>query len=199
VLRLKALLAIAVFSLFALLPATSGAADKDRAPAVQSEETAAAGGAEYGTVDPDAFPTVPGTVARIGKDGLAAAPEDAPDEVKQIIWAGNEIVGLPYRYGGGHADFEDTAYDCSGTVSFALAGADLLRRPLDSRSFFRWGAAGRGDWVTVYTASSHAYMTVAGIRLDTSAADHRGGAKGPRWRPLRKSNKGYKTRHPDGL
>ncbi len=197
-LRLRALVLIAVFSLFAVAPVAAGAAEKD--PAVQSEETAAAGGAEYGTVDPDAYPTVRGDVAVIDDDGIAAAPENAPDEVKQIIWAGNEIIGKPYRYGGGHGeDFEDTGYDCSGTVSYALAGGDLLRRPRDSRSFFRWGAAGKGDWVTIYTASGHMYMTVAGIRLDTSAADHRGGAKGPRWRPLRKSNKGYKTRHPAGL
>lgn len=197
-LRPRAVVLIAVLLLFAVAPVASGATARDRQ--VQSQETAVAGGAEYGTVDPDAYPTVPGDVAVIGDDGLAAAPADAPDEVKQIIWAGNDLIGKPYRYGGGHgADFDDTGYDCSGTVSYALAGADLLRRPRDSRSFFRWGAAGRGDWVTIYTASGHMYMTVAGIRLDTSAADDRGGAKGPRWRPLRRSNKGYKTRHPAGL
>jgi len=169
------------------------------AQSAQGEETASTGGAEFGTESPDAFPTVPGSVAVIQEDGLAAAPADAPEAVKQIIWAGNDIVGMPYRYGGGHQDFDDSGYDCSGTISYALAGAELLRRPRDSRSFYRWGAAGRGDWVTVYTNPGHAYMTVAGIRLDTSAADDRGGLKGPRWRVLRKSNRGYKTRHPVGL
>ncbi|MTD46970.1 hypothetical protein GKE82_22445 [Conexibacter sp. W3-3-2] len=205
-LRLRAFLLIAVLAGLALVvPSGASAAKKgkaaqeEQAPTVQSDASAKAGGAEFGTVDPTSFPTVPGDVAVIDEDGIASAPENAPDAVKQIIWAANGIVGLPYRYGGGHGDFEDTAYDCSGTVSFALAGADLLRRPRDSRSFFTWGKAGRGKWVTVYTASDHAYMTVAGIRLDTSAADDRGGLKGPRWRPLRKSNRGFKARRPVGL
>lgn len=199
VLRLRALIAIAATTAFAAVPATALAAS-DEQPHAQSSETAATGGAEFGAAAPDAYPIVPGKVAVILEDGRAAAPAEAPDAVKQIIWAGNRIIGMPYRYGGGHAEgFEDTGYDCSGTISYALKGADLLERPLDSRSFFRWGRAGRGAWVTVYTASSHAYMTVAGIRLDTSAAGDPRGGKGPRWRVLRKSNKGYKTRRVVGL
>ena len=47
---------------------------------------------------------VPGTTARyVG--GLAAAPMSAPAAIQQIIWAGNELIGLPYVYGGGHASF----------------------------------------------------------------------------------------------
>jgi len=92
-----------------------------------------------------AGPTVPGTVARV-VDGLAAAPEAAPDAVKQAIWAANEIVGRPYRYGGGHArGFVDRGYDCSGSVSFALHGADLLESPLDSSSFMHGARAGPGS------------------------------------------------------
>ncbi len=178
-----------IFAIAVVAPSAVAASSTD-GKAAQSEETASTGGAEFGTATPNAFPTVPGNVAVIDDDGLAAAPANAPQEVKEIIWAGNEIIGMPYRYGGGHGDFEDTGYDCSGTISYALAGADLLRRPRDSRSFFRFGAAGKGAWVTIYTNSGHAYMTVAGIRLDTSAADDRGGAKGPRWRPLRRSNAG---------
>lgn len=183
----------------AVLAPTAFAATGDSGKAAQSEETAGTGGAEFGTASPNAFPVVPGSVAVIDDDGIASAPAEAPQAVKEIIWAGNEIVGKPYRYGGGHGDFEDSAYDCSGTVSYALAGANLLQRPRDSRSFFRYGYGGKGKWVTIYTNSGHAYMTVAGIRLDTSAAGDRGGAKGPRWRPLRQSNKGYRLRHPRGL
>jgi hypothetical protein len=150
-----------------------------------------------GAADPQ--PTVPGTVAQI-VNGLAAAPEAAPDAVKQAIWAANKIIGRPYRYGGGHAKgFVDRGYDCSGTVSVALHGADLLDSPLDSGSFMRWGAAGAGDWITVYTNPGHAYAVIAGLRLDTSAAGDPTGLRGPRWRPNLRSSRGFKARHPLGL
>ena len=170
--------------------ASATAADKPR--------QVASGGAEFGALPPTDQPTVPGSVAKIVK-GVGYAPSDAPEEVKQIIWAANKIIGKPYRYGGGHSSFDDTGYDCSGTVSYALHGADLLSAPRDSSGFFRYGAGGRGGWVTIYTRSDHMYMTVAGIRLDTSAADDPGGRSGPRWRPLRNSNRNYRARHPNAL
>jgi hypothetical protein len=146
-----------------------------------------------------AQPTVAGAVAQI-VDGLAAAPEAAPDAVKQAIWAANGIIGRPYRYGGGHArGFVDRGYDCSGSVSVALHGADLLDSPLDSGSFMRWGAAGAGRWITVYANPGHAYVVIAGLRLDTSAAGDPGGLHGPRWRPNLRSSHGFKARHPVGL
>jgi hypothetical protein len=157
----------------------------------------AAPDADTGAADPQ--PTVPGIEAKI-VNGLAAAPEAAPDSVKQAIWAANKIIGRPYRYGGGHArGFVDRGYDCSGTVSVALHGADLLDAPLDSSSFMRWGSAGAGDWITVYTNHGHAYAVIAGLRLDTSAAGDPSGLKGPRWRPNLRSSRGFKARHPVGL
>jgi cell wall-associated NlpC family hydrolase len=142
---------------------------------------------------------VPGTLARY-VDGLAAAPESAPAAIQEIIWAGNQLIGLPYIYGGGHdASFVSPGYDCSGTVSFALHGADLLSAPEDSSEFMAWGAHGLGRWVTIFSNAGHAYMTVAGLRLDTSAADDPSNEQGPRWRPLRQSNSGYAVRHPPGL
>jgi hypothetical protein len=172
-----------------------------RDPEVQSGRSAAAGGAEFGTAAPTGpTPVVPGSVAQI-IGGIAYAPEEAPDTVKQAIWAGNALIGMPYVYGGGHGGFDrlDSGYDCSGTISWALHGGALLARPRDSSAFFRYGSAGRGSWITIFTNPGHAYMTVAGIRLDTSAADDPGGAKGPRWRPLRRSDRGFKVRHPVGL
>jgi cell wall-associated NlpC family hydrolase len=141
---------------------------------------------------------VPGTTARI-VNGLAAAPMSAPAGVQAIIWTGNQIIGLPYVYGGGHASFTDTGYDCSGTVSYALHGASLLAAPADSSEFETWGDGGLGQWVTVFANAGHAYMTVAGVRLDTSAADDPSDQQGPRWRPLRHGNGGYTVRHPVGL
>lgn len=159
-----------------------------------------AGGAEY--VDPQVAMTrtVPGTKAVMLDDGFAAAPERAPEEVKRAIWKANEIVGKPYLYGGGHnATFTSRGYDCSGTISYALWGGDLLDLPLDSSSFMRWGKRGRGRWITVFTNPGHAYVVIAGLRLDTSAAGDRSGRKGPRWRPAKRSSRGFRARHPAGL
>ena len=157
------------------------------------------GGQAFGEPNAALVPTVPGPKAKMLPDGLAAAPQDAPPAVQQAIWSANEIIGLPYRYGGGHRSFQDTAFDCSGTVSHALGGANLLQAPLDSSSFMSWGAAGRGSWITIFTNPGHAYTVIAGLRLDTSAADDPRGLPGPRWRPLRKTNAGYRVRHPVGL
>ena len=133
--------------------------------------------------------------ARILADGLALAPADAPVWVKQAIAAGNQLIGKPYVYGGGHASFISNGYDCSGTVSYALHGADLLAAPLDSSQFGQWGASGPGEWITVYTNPQHAYVDIAGIRLDTSRAGDPRGQSGPRWRPLLRSNAGFVARH----
>lgn len=136
--------------------------------------------------------TVPGTVGAI-RDGIAYAPADAPIEVKRAIWAANTLRGKPYVYGGGHKSFKSRGYDCSGTVSFALNAAGLLDSPLDSSSFMGWGARGRGRWITVYTNPGHAFVIIAGLRLDTSGA----GESGPRWRPEPRSTRGFRARHPE--
>jgi cell wall-associated NlpC family hydrolase len=141
---------------------------------------------------------VPGSTARF-VDGLAAAPMGAPAAIQEIIWAGNEVIGLPYIYGGGHASFISPGYDCSGTVSFALHGATLLASPEDSGEFETWGSHGIGRWVTIFANGGHAYMTVAGLRLDTSPAEDPANLEGPRWRPLRQTNAGFVVRHPLGL
>ncbi len=141
---------------------------------------------------------MPGTLARY-VDGLAAAPMSAPAAVQEIIWAGNQLIGLPYIYGGGHASFNSAGYDCSGTVSYALHGGDLLSSPEDSTEFESYGSHGVGRWVTIFANEGHAYMTVAGLRLDTSPANDPSDLPGPRWRPLRPGNEGFVVRHPTGL
>jgi cell wall-associated NlpC family hydrolase len=166
------------------------------APATPAVPAPSTGGAAYGVVFQ---PVVPGVVAQL-VNGVAYAPDQAPDQVKQAIWAANQIVGMPYRLGGGHRlGFTDQAYDCSGTVSFALHGGNLLAVPRDSSSFLRYGARGKGQWVTVYTNPGHAFAVIAGLRLDTSAAGDPAGGSGPRWRPNLRSTRGYKARHPIGL
>ena len=166
----------------------------------QAAQESATGGSPAGTlapVKPELL--VPGTRARY-VEGLAAAPMSAPLTVQEIVWAGDEIIGLPYIYGGGHnGSFSSPGYDCSGTVSFALHGAALLTMPEDSSELEAFGSAGQGRWVTIFSNAGHAYMTVAGLRLDTSAQDDPSNQQGPRWRPLRRANTSYAVRHPLGL
>jgi cell wall-associated NlpC family hydrolase len=172
---------------------TTGGSPVSSSPAISGPIGAAAGP----TVRPDLL--VPGMLARY-VDGIAAAPEDAPAVVQEIVWAGNQLIGLPYIYGGGHnATFTSPGYDCSGTVSFALHGASLLTAPEDSSEFEGWGSHGVGRWVTIFANAGHAYMTVAGLRLDTSPANDPSNLEGPRWRPLRPENAGFIIRHPLGL
>jgi cell wall-associated NlpC family hydrolase len=168
-------------------------------PAPTGEVNGITGGMPVGTAaDTKPQLLVPGTMARY-VDGLAAAPMSVPAAVQEIVWAGNELIGLPYIYGGGHASFSSPGYDCSGTVSFALHGANLLQTPEDSSEFEVWGSHGAGRWVTIFANPGHAYMTVAGLRLDTSAADDPTNEQGPRWRPLRQGNEGFTARHPLGF
>jgi cell wall-associated NlpC family hydrolase len=141
---------------------------------------------------------VPGSTAEL-IDGLAAAPMSAPKAVEKMIWAANQIIGRPYVFGGGHGSFKSFGYDCSGTVSFALHGASLIKLPMDSSEMMNWAGRGVGRWVTVFANPGHAYMTIAGLRLDTSPVDDPTNQNGPRWRPLRPENSGFALRHPKGL
>jgi hypothetical protein len=142
-------------------------------------------------------PPAPGQPATLGSDGLAVAPADAPPEVQAVIAAANHIVGKPYRYGGGHGRWEDSGYDCSGSVSYALHGANLVKTQLDSTDFESWGVSGPGQWITVYANSGHAYMVVAGLRFDTGWNDST--SSGPKWNTKMRPSSGYVVRHPDGL
>jgi hypothetical protein len=139
--------------------------------------------------------SVRGKRAGVDGRGNAVAPAGAPEVVAQVIEAGNLIARKPYRFGGGHGGWRDSGYDCSGSISFALAGAGLLDRPLDSSGFMRWGSAGPGRWITVYANPGHAFMVVAGLRFDTSGR----GDGGTRWQEGARGGGGYRVRHPAGL
>jgi cell wall-associated NlpC family hydrolase len=136
-----------------------------------------------------------GPRAKVLSDGTAVAPDDAPEVVKRVILAGNEIAKFPYKWGGGHGAWRDTGYDCSGSVSFALAGAGLLDRPVTSGGFIGWGAPGRGEWITIYANYGHVFMVVAGLRFDTSGR----GRLGTRWQEAPRSTRGFAERHLPGL
>jgi cell wall-associated NlpC family hydrolase len=135
--------------------------------------------------------------ATLTAGGLAVAPIGAPAAVQEVIAAGNSIARLPYRYGGGHATYEDTAYDCSGSISYVFAAAHLLDHTVASGALENWGAAGPGKWITVFANAGHTFMYVAGLRFDTVALAE----TGSRWsnRSATESLGSFSVRHPIGL
>jgi cell wall-associated NlpC family hydrolase len=136
--------------------------------------------------------------ATLTPGGLAVAPIGAPAAVQEVIAAGNEIARLPYRYGGGHMTYEDTAYDCSGSISYVFAAAHLLDRTVVSGDLENWGKAGPGKWITVFANGDHVFMYVAGLRFDTVALAE----TGSRWSDRKADEPDIATfsvRHPAGL
>src|SRR3954463_9966846 len=147
---------------------------------------------------PESGPTVPGNTARLhGKS--AAAPQNAPLTVKRAIWAANQLNRKPYRYGGGHRSFQDSAYDCSGTVSYALGGAGILKSPICSSEFRNFGQRGRGKWITVYARNGHTFAIIAGLRLDTTPYVTGRETWAPGWQSSFRQPSGFEARHPVGL
>ena len=177
------------------VPATGGngqsARDRARASDAEIRRELAAFKSELRS----AGPGVDGPRAKLLPNGQAVPPKGAPTEVKQIIAAGNVIAREPYKWGGGHGAWKDDGYDCSGSVSFALAGAGLLSSPLNSTGFMSWGDEGPGDWVSIYANDGHMFMVVAGLRFDTSGR----GSSGSRWQSAMRGTGPYTVVHPPGL
>jgi hypothetical protein len=135
------------------------------------------------------------TVLKRAHRGSPRRPGGLPIRVRRIIAAGNRIADKPYKYGGGHGRWNDSGYDCSGSVSYALHGAGYLNSALTSGGFISWGSPGRGRWVTIYAAPGHVYMVVNGRRFDTTGRSE----SGTRWQASDRSSAGYVVRHPPGL
>jgi hypothetical protein len=152
------------------------------------------GGNSGGVSSSSCTATVPGAKAKL-VNGKAIPPRSAPMRVKKVIWAANRIEEKPYRYGGGHARWNDTGYDCSGAVSYALRGGRFLRSPMPSGSFMSWGKRGLGKWITVFAHGGHAYAVIAGLRWDTSMTP----GSGPGWSKQMRSSAGFVARHPKGF
>jgi cell wall-associated NlpC family hydrolase len=131
-------------------------------------------------------------------NGLAVAPADAPAVVKQVIAAANSIATTPYAVGGGHGSWKSSAYDCSGSVGFALHGGGLLSQTEDSGQMESYGAAGPGQWITLYTNAGHVYAKIAGLYFDTAAQSSSNDQD--RWSTTRVSPAGgFMVRHPRGF
>jgi cell wall-associated NlpC family hydrolase len=119
-----------------------------------------------------------------------------PEVVQKVVAGANEIADFPYVFGGGHASFVDNAYDCSGSVSYALAAGGLLSAPLTSGELEHWGAPGPGRYITVYANAGHTYMYVDGIMYNTAG---RSGVYASRWQVSGVDNSGFVVRHYPGL
>jgi len=163
------------------------------ASATVNTSTTNGGGAVAGI--PMSKLTAAGSKARLTSTGLAIPPANAPAKVRAAIRAGNRIAKKPYKWGGGHARLIDTGYDCSGSVSYALRGGRLMTSAMASTGFMSWGRRGPGRWITIRANAGHVYMTIAGLRFDTSAR----GIGGSRWTAQMRSPRGYVATHPTGL
>jgi cell wall-associated NlpC family hydrolase len=128
--------------------------------------------------------------------GAFAPSNVVPPAITKLIAGGNAIADFPYLYGGGHASFVDRAYDCSGSVSYALAAAGLIGAPETSGQLERWGARGPGRWMTVFANTGHTFMYVDGVWFDTAG---RAGPHATRWLTAQPDVNGYVERHYPGL
>jgi hypothetical protein len=145
--------------------------------------------------EPQHLTPVPGGMSIPGS-GALPIPTNVPAVVQRVIAGANAIADFPYVYGGGHASFIDSAYDCSGSVSYALAAGGLLSAPEDSTMLESWGAPGPGKYITVYANAGHAYMYVDGVLYDTAG---RSGPYTSRWLIGGTDNSGFVARHWPGL
>ncbi|HXP38491.1 MAG TPA: hypothetical protein VN817_12065, partial [Solirubrobacteraceae bacterium] len=137
-----------------------------------------------------------------------------PPVVQAMLVAGDELQGLPYGPGG-HPDPRGALQeDCSSTVNFVLYRSGV--RPISeivnenplAQDYVHWGLPGPGRWVTIYSTTSptnHTFMTIAGLRLDTSHNGTDTGPNrdedGPRWRIFDRipTWAHWSVRHPPGL
>jgi cell wall-associated NlpC family hydrolase len=132
----------------------------------------------------------------VGGNGTIPIPSGVPEAVQRVIAGGNAIADFPYIWGGGHASFIANGYDCSGSVSYALAAGGLLSAPLVSGDLASWGEPGPGRWITIYANAGHTFMDVDGMWFDTAG---RSGPYASRWLVATPPLEGYAVRHPQGL
>jgi peptidoglycan hydrolase CwlO-like protein len=158
---------------------------RGRIAAIEHRQAAAARRARMAATALDAAPRMSGNTGGGGGGG---------DVVGRVVAAANDIASTPYVWGGGHGG-SSGGYDCSGSISYALAAGGLLSGSLDSTGFMSWGEAGPGRRITVYANAGHAFMVVDGRRYDTSALS--GG--GTRWTGAMRSTAGFVARHPPGF
>jgi cell wall-associated NlpC family hydrolase len=147
-----------------------------------------------GAIKAESQGSKPGTISAAG---TVTPPAYGPATIAAVISGANAIADFPYVYGGGHASFVDNAYDCSGSVSYALAAGGLLSSPETSGDLEHWGVPGPGKYITVYANAGHTFMYIDGLRYDTVG---RSGVFGTRWQVGTGGESGnFVVRHYPGL
>ena len=160
-------------------------------------------------------PTTPATTATILPDGQAEAPSSAPTQVDAAINAGNQIVHAYYQASRPEPlDVVEPFYDCSSSTDYVLFNAGLNGPGVtvggadagDSTDLESYGSPGSGQWITVYASAGHAFVSVAGIVMDTAHFSSVAPAgSGPRWQPEGNvaaelgNGSAWTERHPEGL
>jgi hypothetical protein len=114
--------------------------------------------------------------------------------VVAMVRAANRIANKGYKWGGGHGQWTDSGYDCSGAVSYVLHAAGLLSQSRTADRFMNYGIPGRGRRVTIYAKNSHVFMVINGRRFDSTGSD-----SGSFWRSQGRDTSAFVARHPAGL
>jgi hypothetical protein len=149
-----------------------------------------------------------------GDGHVSLVPAGVPPVIQAMVVAGNELQELPYGPDG-HPDPRGAIdEDCSSTLNYVLYRSgvrpisEIVRDNPLAQDYVHWGAPGPGRWVTIYATTAltdHVFVTIAGLRLDTS---HDGtdigpnrSEDGPRWRILDHipTWAHWSVRHPPGL
>ena len=194
--RLRARLAAARRAAEARAAAARAAARAAAQPSYWVDNAAAATADSQPTSPDEAAWLQGGRGGWVEANGMARAPANAPDAIRRVIAAGNQIARSPYVWGGGHGAWQDKGYDCSGSISYVLAAGGMLGYTQTSGQLMNWGAAGPGHWLTIYANEGHVFMYVAGLRFDTSG---RAGDHASRWQLAPRSADGFVARHYPGL
>lgn len=124
-------------------------------------------------------------------DGKAVLVGEAPPAIVEAVEAANRLVGKPYKWGGGHAKFDDSGYDCSGATSYVLREAGLMKGVRASSGFFDFGKKGQGEWLTVWVRKGHVFLTIGGARFDTHGQTR---SDGPHWTLEKRDKKKFVAR-----
>ena len=137
----------------------------------------------------------------VAQRALAAATE--PADVVLYLHGGGYFFGSPKTHRqiiiAMAKAFDGPCYglDCSGSTSHVLRAAGLMNGSMPSKGFQKYGKSGPGKYITVFARDGHVFMTICGLRFDTTSSGS--GHVGPRWMTKPRNTQGFRLRHPTGV